>query len=737
MSQVESNKNPVSMPTQPAPEATNGAMVPYGQAPRLPANPTVVPPAVTSGPTATTLLHAFRRRWLTATIVGILGALGGVALAISIMPAPFKSTAMIQVTPPDRHHPIFSNAGYMEAKTFLDNQEGIVKSSDILNAALNRTGHLPKVKVQTEPIVWLRKQILTDYKAGPSLLSVHVSGEDPETVQQLAQAVAEEFVSHHEKKILPRITAMETHNSSEFDKVLGDIGKMQSQLNSTYKELGIKPEKVRLADLKSKQDLLSNTRRTLADLQKNLKELEGFKKFYETKQAELPTSPGKNYDNLLVNDGLLKDYQDGIRKLEKEIKELEDLVVNPNLVSEEVRAKRIEQQKLEQKIKSFLVAKKYKDYEEELQKLSVKLSVLTPQIGTTKKDIQELESVVAKLSSPRVAPIIVRLEEQIKGKRMRLESLIEEKEVLEESKRTNMGISVVQNAGLPKSPDRSRQIKYAAAAGMAGFMFCLLGIVFLEFRSRKISSADDVTKGLNMDLVGSLPALPSHARKVQSKNPSARDLYWQGMMTESVDGIRTVLLHASKSSDLKTVMVTSALAGEGKTSVASQLAASLARGWKKTLLIDGDLRNPAIHRLFNQPVEPGFSEILRGEVDFEEAIRSTHVSRLWMMSAGNWDPHAVQALAQEGIRGMFAEFKDQYDYIIIDSSPVLPVADSLLLGQHVDGVVLTILRDTSRAPAVHTARQKINNLGIRNLGAILIGTKDDSYGYQRPLPLKG
>ena len=172
-------------------------------------------------------------------------------------------------------------------------------------------------------------------------------------------------------------------------------------------------------------------------------------------------------------------------------------------------------------------------------------------------------------------------------------------------------------------------------------------------------------------------------------------------------------------------MVTSASGGEGKTSLASQLAASLARSWRKVLLVDGDLRHPAAHKLFELHQEPGFSEVLRGDVPVGDAIKPTALSRLWLLPAGNWDAHAVQALAQDGVRGVFEQLKEQYDFIIVDSCPVLPVADALVLAQHVDGVIFSVLRDVSRVPAVHAAQQKLQALDVRTLGAVVIGASGD------------
>src|SRR5262249_22558170 len=164
-----------------------------------------------------------------------------------------------------------------------------------------------------------------------------------------------------------------------------------------------------------------------------------------------------------------------------------------------------------------------------------------------------------------------------------------------------------------------------------------------------------------------------------------------------------------------------------------------ARAWRKTLLIDCDLRNPGAHVQFGVPPEPGFSEVLRGEVEHDDAVKTTPVSRLWMIPAGNWDSHAVQALAQDGVRGIFDRLREQYDFIIIDSSPVLPVADALALGQHVDGVILAVLSDVSRVPTVQAAYQRLASLGIRVLGSVVLGARDEVAGfrYQYPRPAAG
>jgi capsular exopolysaccharide synthesis family protein len=159
----------------------------------------------------------------------------------------------------------------------------------------------------------------------------------------------------------------------------------------------------------------------------------------------------------------------------------------------------------------------------------------------------------------------------------------------------------------------------------------------------------------------------------------------------------------------------------------------LSRAWKRTLVIDADLRHPGTHLLFETPQEPGLAEVLRGEVEPADAIRATAYSRLWVLPAGNGDNHAIQALAQDNVRTIFEQLKQQYDFIIIDAPPVLPVTDSLLIGQHVDGVLFAILSEVSRSPAIYAAQQKLAPLDLHTLGAVVLGTQpefsDKNYRY--------
>src|SRR5262249_19684136 len=150
-------------------------------------------------------------------------------------------------------------------------------------------------------------------------------------------------------------------------------------------------------------------------------------------------------------------------------------------------------------------------------------------------------------------------------------------------------------------------------------------------------------------VVGTVPNLPDRVRSRVVGRLPARDGRWHSLLTESVNATRTMLLHSARAEGLRVVMVTSAVEGEGKTSLACQLAASLARAKRRTLLIDGDLRNPAAHRLIGLPLEPGLSEVLRGEALPADVIRRTKARGLSLLSGGRCDAEALQALAQDAL----------------------------------------------------------------------------------------
>jgi capsular exopolysaccharide synthesis family protein len=275
-------------------------------------------------------------------------------------------------------------------------------------------------------------------------------------------------------------------------------------------------------------------------------------------------------------------------------------------------------------------------------------------------------------------------------------------------------------------PDKDGRLKKSGMAGGGVFALVVFAITFLEFRSRRLSSVDEVVRGLRLKLVGTLPSVPRRARAGAAKRP--KDVRSLHQLNESVDSMRTTLLHAAETDRLRVVLVTSAVGGEGKTMTSSHLAVSLARAGRNVLLIDADLRRPALQKLFGLALQPGLSELLRGETDAAGAVQPGPVAGLSVMCAGASNGQAIQALSQPILRQIFDGLRGAYDFIVVDSAPVLPVADSQLLGQQADGVILSVLRDVSRLPQVYAAYERLAHLKVRILGAVMNGADGGVYG---------
>jgi capsular exopolysaccharide synthesis family protein len=274
-----------------------------------------------------------------------------------------------------------------------------------------------------------------------------------------------------------------------------------------------------------------------------------------------------------------------------------------------------------------------------------------------------------------------------------------------------------------------QRTKATAGAGAAALFFVIGLIAWWEYRYRRLDSAHELTQDLGMKVVGTLPILPSATRALlpwQSASPEG----WHDIHTEWVDATRTCLLQVAREKDARVVLVTSALGGEGKTSLSCHLAGSLARASFRTLLIDGDMRRPSIHRAFDVAARAGLSELLRQEVELDQVIHETAIAGLWLIAAGRWDQSATSALARTRLPALLKKLRKQYEYIIIDSAPLLPVVDSLLIGQHADGVILSVLREVSQLPHVNTAVERLESVGVRILGVIVNGAAADAHTYR-------
>jgi hypothetical protein len=214
-------------------------------------------------------------------------------------------------------------------------------------------------------------------------------------------------------------------------------------------------------------------------------------------------------------------------------------------------------------------------------------------------------------------------------------------------------ITKIESAEIPRTRDDKKRYMMIGLAILGAFLGPLFGIALWEFHHQTVNSAGEVAAGLGIKLIGTLPVVPDRPGRASLERDRDREVLWQKLMCESIDMTRTMLLSVVRAQSGRVVIVTSAISGEGKTSLACHLATSLARGGRSTLLIDSDLRKPSIHRLFDQPLTPGISEVLRGETALEDAVVATSIPQLELITAGECDSGTLRALSLGGIEPLF------------------------------------------------------------------------------------
>ena len=190
-------------------------------------------------------------------------------------------------------------------------------------------------------------------------------------------------------------------------------------------------------------------------------------------------------------------------------------------------------------------------------------------------------------------------------------------------------------------------------------------------------------------------------------------------LAESYRSIRTALLLSSADSPVKTVAVTSAMPGEGKTVTAANLAVTLAQSGKTVLVVDADLRRPRQHRIFKVKNTFGLTTYLTDTVEIKDVVKSTEIANLFLVNAGPVPPNPAELLGSDRMARFIRMMAEESDFVIFDLPPMLEISDALVLGAKVDGLMLVVHGDKTSREALRKAREKLDLLKIRTLGVVI------------------
>lgn len=373
------------------------------------------------------------------------------------------------------------------------------------------------------------------------------------------------------------------------------------------------------------------------------------------------------------------------------------------------------------------LSKRYKSKHPKIVALNTRLESVNKGIDDETKKLLDLNEKMIQYNA---------LKREVESDKSLYESLLKrtkETEVTKELETTN--IRIIDLATVPKAPftpNRKRDIQMGVMLGI------LVGVglaFFLEYLDSTIKTAEDIELYVKLPFLGYVPTakLEVKAQKdnktvdlISNRLPSSR-------IAEAYRSIRTSIIFSSpEDRPLKTILITSTSPREGKTTVSINLGTVFANANEKTIIIEADMRRPRIAHSMDLENKEGLSSYLAGTASLDSAIMKTAIPNLDVMPSGPKPPNPAELLSSGKTRALLAELKAKYDRIIVDSPPVLTVADTAILANIVDGVIDVILASFLNIDIILRSRQRLYEAKAKIIGVILNNVnvkKEDSYYY--------
>ncbi len=695
-------------------------------------------------PTILELVSSFKRRWVLCLLIGgIIGAVAALGIWMAMPSGKHQAEAMIRLKASTEGGP------KQDDNDFVRWLEAHVKDMSKKAFATEVAG-LPAIKKLTmlngadDPGAVIKDLIKVKADTGEHV-KITVNGNDGNEIKTLLEAYVNTYVEKAKNNENRNRTELIKDYTKSLEVITKEIDDRKKQLETIITNAGVGNVDVISVSLLERE--LATAASTKTSQKQAVSDLEGKLEQLKSEMESNKLTPNrKDLEELMATSPALAIKQQAVLSAQAVLADFQERF---NKGTPQVIAKE----------QALAVAKaEYEKAVKDVENLN-KAALLQKARETKKIDVDDVERqiVVANNQLKRTEDFVRILAEQrskakIAGQQMNLQGddldplKVQRDEIrkklfeladLERRKETNSRIELVEGAQLYLDYNFKTKLVFAIVFGIMGFSFVSLIISYLEWRNRRVDGVDQVVQELKMRVIGTIPAFPSRA--ALKNGEASQNQNWRFILNESVNSTRTMLLHTARTQQMQVILVTSAMQGEGKTSLSSQLATSMATAGLRTLILDCDLRNPSMQKLFDIPVSPGCAEILLQEIEIADTIQTTSVPNLWIIPAGQCNHRVIAALAQgHPLEALFNRLRGQFDIIIVDSCPILPVADTLLVAQHVDGVVFSILQDVSQLPKVQDASERLVQLNIPLVGAVVNGIKPDiqayGYNYVKQLP---
>jgi polysaccharide biosynthesis transport protein len=702
-----------------------------------------VPPAARMlGPRITPqlVLYAMSRWWLYALPLGIGLALIGALAAQYLMPRTYRASVWIQI---EADRPILAYE-LPDSRKFVRNQLALLKSPLVLNDVLQQPNiaELPEILESRTPLALLEKGLSIQAVDGSDIYQVSFITPHQQHAAIIADAIADSYFNQKDalfdKESKETIDRLRDHMKEREEKLAEkrrEVQELAHDIADSHEVPWVDP---------TDRDLIDRSRAALAPLQNRLREAEVERSLLEarrevtgkTNQQQGDAPPQQLEGSLLAEtDSLLQRLRGTQMELQSRI--ARSVEVNgwgpdhPRLklmkteleeTQNAIAARRDELARRTNLQQSHRDQQTQKELEEKIRLQDELQNRVRDQIESERKRL--LSGLLSEGDDKRM---------ELAFRQMELQRIEEVYNLLY----TRISAMETENSAAGRisrlKAARDNDVVIHSEPGpkvLAGLMLGLLapfGLAILyEVRLQRITHGDQLAEESELPLIAEISRIP-----LQTLRETRNDRLGvnQALFEESIDQLRTSLMVPDELQEMQVVATVSAVSGEGKSSVASQLALSLARATQEpVLLIDGDTRSPSLHETFRLPLEPGVVDFLRGRSELAEVVQ--HFSDLvHVVAAGELDTNPSALITSVGIRKLIDEARPHYRYIIIDCPPVLAASEAYVLAKAADAALVCAMRDVSRGHQVKKACSRLQSVGVRTLGMILSGVPTFSYRY--------
>jgi len=351
------------------------------------------------------------------------------------------------------------------------------------------------------------------------------------------------------------------------------------------------------------------------------------------------------------------------------------------------------------------------------------------QIDSTQSELAQVDAEIRQAKGPIKKS---QLSAQHDSLIAQLGALHQQLESLQATVASQAGGQVVQPAPLPASPSSPQKVRNGILALFVGLALGT-GVAFLRERlDDRLRGSEDLEASVQAPILAVVPMAPDWKDRKLSELVSIAAP--KSSTSEAYRTLRTNLQFVEHSGDVRVICVTSGALGEGKTTTVANLGVALGQAGRKVILVSCDLRRPRLHKFFGLGNETGLSSVLSGSVDLASAVqRPSEMDNIVVLASGPIPPNPAELLVSERMRKVVEELREATEFLIFDSPPLFAVADALSIAAMSDGSMLVADANSTTRTAARHARQQLDQVGARVVGAVLNNfdpfASRYSYGY--------